>query len=258
MRKNRWLTPYWNTPDAGGGGAPAGGGAPGASGGGAPGAGGSPAGAGSGGQGGGTPGDGGAGGTPFPALRPNHDAGTPGGTPGGAGGAGGGTPEPWKEYVGAPEGGQYADITLPDGFTVEKPLLDKFTAFAAQKGLSQKAVQEFADFYAKEIVGPQSASFVEQISTWYDEVHKDAEIGGAKYEASVQNAERALSVFGTAGLKQLMVQYGIGNHPEVVRFFARVGSALPAEDNAGGGKPGAKQGTDFLTAMYGPADQYKR
>lgn len=148
---------------------------------------------------------------------------------------------------------------MPEGFTLEKPLLDKFTAFASERGLSQKAVQELADFYAKEIVGPQSASFVEQISNWFQETEKDPEIGGPKFEASVQNAARALSVFGTNGLKQLMVQYGIGNHPEVVRFFARVGSAIPAEDTSGGGKPGAgKPETDFLTKMYGPAENYKR
>lgn len=148
---------------------------------------------------------------------------------------------------------------MPEGFTLEKPLLDKFTAFAAERGLSQKAVQELADFYAKEIVGPQSAAFVDQISNWYNETEKDPEIGGPKFEASIQNAEKALSVFGTKGLKQLMVQYGIGNHPEVVRLFARVGSALPAEDTSGGGKPGSGQpAKDFLTLMYGPAENYKR
>lgn len=187
---------------------------------------------------------------PFPAVKPPAAPGTP--------------PDPnapppapegpaYKDYVGPPEGGQYADITVPEGFTIDKGLLDKFTPIANKLGLSQKGAQELADFYSKEIVGPQSAAFVDQISTWFNETEADAEIGGAKFEASTQNATKALNVFGTPGLKQLMVQYGIGNHPEVVRFFARVGSAIVGEDNSGGGKGGnPADGKDFLTKMYGP------
>lgn len=248
----------WNN-DGGGG---AGGGTP--SGGAGPAGGGTPAPAGNPAGGGGTPTPAPAGGAPgsnlanpFPTLKPNHQAGNPGGnnpppTPD-PNAPPAGEPKPYEKYHGAPEGGNYADIKVPEGYTLDKALVDKFLPIANKFNLSQEGAQELADFYVKEILGPQSAAFIEQISNWYTETEKDAEIGGAKFEASTQNASRALSVFGTPGLKQLMVQYGIGNHPEVVRFFARVGSALPAEDNAAGGKPGSPQGgADFLTKMYGP------
>lgn len=159
---------------------------------------------------------------------------------------------PYAEYVGPPSEGKYADFTPVEGQTIDKGLVDKFAPIAAELGLSQKGAQKLADFYAKEIVGQQSAAFVEQISTWFDETSKDKEIGGDKFTASTLNAEKALKVFGTGGLRQLMVQYGIGNHPEVVRFFARVGGAI-GEDSAAGGKPGSgAPAVDFLTKMYGP------
>ena len=136
--------------------------------------------------------------------------------------------------------------------------MDKFTPLANELGLSQTGAQRLADFYANEILAPQSAAFVEQISTWFKEVEADAEIGGAKFEQSTQNAQKAISVFGTPGLKSLMVQYGLGNHPEVVRFFSRVGGAI-SEDSAGGGTPNtAGDGQDFLTQMYGPAEKYNK
>jgi hypothetical protein len=141
---------------------------------------------------------------------------------------------------------------VPEGFTIDQGLVTKFAPIAAELGLSQKGAQRLADFYAKEVVGPQSAAFVDQISNWFGETEKDPEIGGDKFEASTKAAGRALDVFGTKGLRGLLVEYGLGNHPEVVRFFTRVGNAI-GEDSAAGGKGGnGQQPKDFLTLMYGP------
>lgn len=249
MWKNRFMIPWpcW-APEgegAGGGGAPAGGN----QGGGQDGNGGTPpAGnaANSDGQaqgGGGTP-PAGQGGFPKVVVGGNQDG------QGGQDGNQGAT----NEYFGAPEGGAYEDFNMPEGFSVDEGLVGKFAPIAAELGLSQAGAQKLADFYANEVVGPQSAAFVEQVSNWFDETQKDAEIGGQKFEASVDAATKALDAFGTDGLKSLLVQYGLGNHPEVVRFFARVGGAI-AEDTSGGGGNNQGKEPDFLTLMYGPPNQ---
>lgn len=201
------------------------------------------------------------GGTPpadpaFPTLKPVHEGTPPGGTPPG------GTPPvdpnappalPYADFVGPPAEGKYADFTPVEGQTIDTALVAKFAPIANELGLSQKGAQRLADFYAKEIVGPQSATFVEQIATWFGETQADKEIGGDKFEASTISATKALDVFGTSGLKKILVQYGLGNHPEFVRFFTRVGRAI-GEDAATGGKGGqAATPVDFLTQMYGPA-----
>lgn len=241
---------YWNTP-----------GEPGGAPGGTP-PGGAPGGTPPGGAPGGTPPGGAPGGAPggndpagnFPTLKPGqyNDPNNPGN---------GNNPDPKDKqpggennppsYIGAPEGGKYADFTAPKDFTIDNALVGKFAPIAAKLGLSQVGAQELVNFYAQEVVGPQSAAFVDQIATWFGETEKDAEIGGAKFEASTQAAGRALQVFGTKGLRSLLVEYGLGNHPEVVRFFTRVGNAIGEDKGGGQGNPAAGE-KDFLTLMYGP------
>lgn len=258
VRQQPWMRLYRNTGENGGGNGGAGGG-------------GAPAG------GGGNSGDGGAGGgTPpangqppagqqpqagqFPALRPgaggnNGGNGAPNGDP--ANGQQGQQPEPkpYEQYHGAPEGdATYTELKFGEGFSADKALIDKFSPIAKELNLSQAGLQKLADFYANEVVGPQSKSFVDQIAGWFEQTEKDPEIGGANFDKMTENSGKALRVFGTPGLKTLMVQYGLGNHPEVLRFFHRVGGAI-AEDNSGGGGDGGKagqDGEDFLTLMYGP------
>jgi hypothetical protein len=58
---------------------------------------------------------------------------------------------------------------------------------------------------------------------WIDETKADKEIGGDKLDATLATAKRALDAYGSPQFIEMLNQSGLGNHPEVVRFCAKVG-----------------------------------
>lgn len=139
------------------------------------------------------------------------------------------TPAP----VGAPE--QYADFALPDGATVS----NEAKALFKDLGLTQEQAQKAVTFQA-ENAQKQMAAVRDQ---WLADARADGEIGGAAFDANVQLAEKAIATFGSDALRALLEKSGLGNHPELVRAFVRVGKAI-SEDKlvvgGGGSAPPAK------------------
>jgi len=68
----------------------------------------------------------------------------------------------------------------------------------------------------------------------------DKEIGGDSFTPSVKHAQNAINKFGTPELKSALDSYGMGNHPELVRVFARIGKAMAEDTHVGGNAGGAE------------------
>jgi hypothetical protein len=131
-----------------------------------------------------------------------------------------------------------ADITLklPDGFDVKDPLLTGFTALAKEAGLKPEVAQKMADLYVQrkqEEVKQQQERWTTQAQDWITGAKADKEYGGEKFTANLDIARKALTRFGSEPLGALLDTTALGNHPEVIRFFVRVGKAL-AEDSVAG------------------------
>lgn len=67
----------------------------------------------------------------------------------------------------------------------------------------------------------------------------DAEAGlrrewGRDYEANLEHAGRAVAAFGGRELGDVLEQYGLSNHPAVIRAFARAGRTLGEDDMISG------------------------
>jgi hypothetical protein len=134
--------------------------------------------------------------------------------------------------------GDQADLAfkLPDGMKADEALLKDFGAIAKEAGLKGEAAQKVVDLYVKAQEAQlkrESEAWSKQTNGWREATKADKEIGGAKLEANAKVAMQAVAKFGTPELKQLFEEYGIGNHPELVRFCVRVGKAL-AEDSVAG------------------------
>lgn len=143
-----------------------------------------------------------------------------------------------------PEDGKYA-LTMPEGVEVDQELLDALGPKFAAKKLTVREAQELTDEYVK-INTARAQKRMEDwgktISGWADTAKKDEEIGGDKWDSTVQASQRAVNKLGTPGLKQYLNASGGGNHPELIRIFAKVGAMIsedsPPQDGAGGkGKP---------------------
>ena len=121
------------------------------------------------------------------------------------------------------------DFKLPEGVTPDDAKLKAFDPIARELGLSQANAQKLVDFYAQAQIEAGKAG-QEQFDTvtaaWKKEAESDKEFGGAKFAENAALANKALKAFGSPKLSEYLVASGAGNHPEVIRFFFKVASAI--------------------------------
>jgi len=146
----------------------------------------------------------------------------------------------------------YADLQLPEGVQVDQVLLDGAIPLFEKYGISKEGAQEFATLLANNnqaIQQGQNEAFNQLKQGWQDQTKNDKEIGGDKFEQSVSDGRAALDKFGTPALKTLLDDFGLGNHPEMVRFMSKVGH-LTKEDLPGGGSPTSTPEKDRVSILY--------
>jgi len=147
---------------------------------------------------------------------------------------------------GAPE--QYEDFTLPEGMELDPEVTEEFKTVAKEMNLSQEKAQQLIDLQGKAVAKMQEQQ-QKTVQQWAEDVRKDPEIGGDKFDESVQTAKKALDTYGSDKLKELLDTSGLGNHPEVVRFFAKVGGTL-TEDTLEEGQGGGQDSKPLANRMY--------
>lgn len=131
------------------------------------------------------------------------------------------------EKVGAPE--KYEDFKVPEGMELDEKAIEEFTPLAKELNLSQEQAQKLVDFQAKfqeGLLEQQTEAWDTLQDHWRSQVKEDKEVGGKAFDESIAAATAALKEFGTPELQEALVTTGMGNHPEVVRVFARIGKAI--------------------------------
>ncbi|MCM5682510.1 hypothetical protein M8A51_23520 [Schlegelella sp. S2-27] len=122
------------------------------------------------------------------------------------------------------------ELKAPEGFDASR--LEQITSFAKELGLTNEAAQKLLDREAKSDTDRHEAAQqqLQQLRTrWVDDVKADKELGGEHFDVTVKQAQKAITKYGTDEFKKALNESGYGNHPEVVRVFARIGKAM-AED----------------------------
>lgn len=146
----------------------------------------------------------------------------------------------------------YADFVMPEGVEVDAVMLTDATPLFKELGLSQEQAQKLIDFQAKHVQASSKSqvdTFNQLMNDWQEQSKNDKEFGGDKFEENVKVAQAAISKFGTPGLKQLLEEHGVGNHPEVIRFMVKVGK-LTAEDVPGGSTLPTSKAQDRVSLLY--------
>ena len=119
-------------------------------------------------------------------------------------------------------------------------------------GLNQEQAQKLIDFQSNFVQAgakKQVDDFNTQIETWKKDSKEDSEFGGDKFDENVKLAQAAVNNFGTPELKQLLEDYGVGNHPEIIRFMVKVGK-LTAEDVPGSEGTATSAASDRVSILY--------
>lgn len=149
----------------------------------------------------------------------------------------------------------YADFTVPEGMELDAQLLESAQPLFKELGLNQEQAQKLVDFQAANVQASQTGqaeAFNQLKLDWQDQSKNDKEIGGDKFEQSVSDTHEALGKFGTPELTKLLDDFGIVNHPEMIRFMSKVGG-LTKEDVPGstGSPTGGEK--DHVSILY-PSD----
>ena len=157
-----------------------------------------------------------------------------------------------------PEDGKY-DIKMPEGVELDQTLLDEIAPQFKELGLTTKQAQSLADKFIaaqEKRATEQSQGWAKTVSDWVDTAKADPEIGGAKWDGTVKVASGVVGKFGTPELKEYLNASGAGNHPEMIRFMAKVGAVISEDNPAISENPGKPAPRDSAAILY-PDDQPK-
>lgn len=148
----------------------------------------------------------------------------------------------------------YEPFDIPEGLEVDEQMLDSVTPVMKELGLEQEQAQKMVSAYA-DIVQQQAEAQADLIKQtfegWVETAKKDPEIGGDKWQATVDKANAVIRKIGTKELiDDVLVGNGMGNHPEVIRVFARI-----ADDVLSDEAPTGKQ-TDASGPVSPESDWY--
>lgn len=157
-----------------------------------------------------------------------------------------------KEALDADAPEEYADFTMPEGFALAEGVADKLKAFGKDANLSQARVQQIVELgteLSQSIADQQAQGFADLREGWKEASRTDEEFGGTKLQESLASAAAFRDAFGSPELIELLNSSGMGDHPEVVRLFARAGKAMADAKFVTPGKTEAERplGSGFFT-----------
>lgn len=125
-----------------------------------------------------------------------------------------------------PEADWTLDAASFDGMEIDPAFIDRYGALAKKYGMDRENAASLLKEAAAVMNRMDAETVGEQARKWQSQSRNDREFGGSAIDANLSVAKRALDTYGTPELKELMETTGMGNHPEVIRFFFRVGKTL--------------------------------
>lgn len=148
---------------------------------------------------------------------------------------------------GAPE--KY-EFKAGEGVELDQEALKDFEPLARELNLNNEQAQKLVDMYGTKLLPmvqkQQAEAWQKQTEGWAEAVKADKEIGGANLTSSISTAQRALETFGTPVLKEYLNTTGLGNHPELIKVFVKVGKAMSEDGMVTGKESGQRTAAEVL------------
>lgn len=137
-----------------------------------------------------------------------------------------------SEEEGKDEAIEY-DFKMPEGLELDEAMANKFTDVAKDLNLDNEQANKIVALYSEKMMEEQQSrtdAWQKQVSDWEGELKSDPDFGGAKFAENAEIAKIAVNKFGGDELKEALNTTGLGNHPALVKFMYKVGSAM-SEDS---------------------------
>lgn len=164
-----------------------------------------------------------------------------------------GTPKPAEQKTAVP---QAYDIKLPEGSALNPAHVDTVKTFAKENNLSNEQAQKVLE-RDHAAVTDMHQQLEQKKSEWIKTASNDPEIGGEEFTRNAELSKRVIARFGSEGLKKQLNETGLGNHPELVRTFVRIGK-LMSEDQfifPGGAQQTEKESKSIEDKFYGSSNK---
>ena len=145
---------------------------------------------------------------------------------------------------GAPETYEFNTKISDDSSELDPEVVTAFGEVAKELDLPQDAAQKVLDKVAP-VIQAKQAKVLEQVKVdWANDSQADKEFGGENLAENLNVAKTALDAFGSDSLKSLLHETSFGNHPEIIRFMFKVGSAISEDSYVGNSEGAMSQGAD--------------
>ncbi|MCC7304755.1 MAG: hypothetical protein IT558_00690 [Alphaproteobacteria bacterium] len=141
------------------------------------------------------------------------------------------------------------DMALPEGFKADPELIKELEGFVNEHGLTKEAAEKLAPLGAKvaeRAVAQINEGYAEVRNGWREAVANDPVIGNKQAMAI---ANKGLEAYGSPELRKLADETGLGDHPEFIRAFHKIGLTVK-EDVIERGGSGDLKSSDAAEVMY--------
>ena len=145
------------------------------------------------------------------------------------------------------------ELVLPEDSSLTAEQVEATKAFALEKKLNPEQAQMLLERESAAVTHFQKVQ-TEALETkkveWIKAAETDVEIGGEKFLENVRYSKSALDQFRSAKLKEELNRTGLGNHPELLRAFVRIGLANKPDSYERGGNSIPRSEKSIEEKMY--------
>jgi hypothetical protein len=137
------------------------------------------------------------------------------------------------------------DLKAPEGFEVNSDVTTAYAGVAKEAGLSQEAAQTLFEKMAPVIAGQNDSLLEAAAQGWKDAQKTDKEFGGEKLGENLAVAKKAMDAFASQELVALLEKSRLGEHPDMIRLFFRVGKQIGEDKIVTGSRASGTDTTSF-------------
>jgi len=136
------------------------------------------------------------------------------------------------------------EFKAPEGMTIAPETIETFTPVFKELGLDQVQAQKLIDisgpYITKQVTAAVDAAgqanlkvFQDMVKEWGAESKKEL---GADYQKKLSVVSKVMDRSGVKGIRELMNETGVGNHPAMIKFMTWVGEQFGQDTLADSGK----------------------
>jgi hypothetical protein len=157
-----------------------------------------------------------------------------------------------------PEGydlGKVLTPDLPKGYTLDEKLVGKFQGMALEAGLTPRQAAAVAKNYMKGQVADETNAQQLKTAERAEALNKFKTERGAQFDVDMAMAKKGLINYATPEFIDRLNKTGLGDDPEMIKVWAKVGATLKQDTLLPNGlPPGHLQGDDAHSAQVRKAE----